>query len=227
MIEKLKNKSATTLRSAYLACIATLLITGCAPLAVVGIGTGIGAAALMTADRRSGDNYLLDQSIEISVLRNIRKQFPKDRVHVNATSYNLNLLLTGEAPDKNTIDAISRTARQHDKVKKIYNRMVAAGPSGYASRANDTFITTKVKGRILDSKEVSANHVKVVTEKQVVYLLGLLTRQEEAAAIRITRTTSGVGKVVNLISILTPEQTRRLKERKAQATSRNKSTTSH
>ncbi|MBY0340439.1 MAG: BON domain-containing protein [Rhodocyclaceae bacterium] len=198
-----------------LAMAATL--AGCVGAVAVGAGSG----ALMVTDRRVSEVYLADEGIEIRVGNAIRQQLG-DKVHVNVTSYNRMLLLTGEAPDAATRDLVERTAIANStEIKRITNELQIAGNSSFATRSNDTYLTSKVKARFLDAARFSINHVKVVTENSSVYLLGLVTQAEADAAVEIARTTGGVQRVIRVFEIISDDQARQI-DRKSQASSGSK-----
>jgi osmotically-inducible protein OsmY len=181
-----------------LALIAVLALApqlqGCLPL----VAAGAGATALAMNDRRTVAAQTEDKEIDVRGEKNIGDRFG-DKVHINVTSYNRNVLLTGEAPDEATKAAIESIVREVPNVRGVVNEIQIAGVSSYTARGNDSYLTSKVKARIVDSGGiVSANQVKVVTEANVVYLLGLLTHKEADAAVEITRTTGGVQKVVRV-----------------------------
>ncbi|HEU4440722.1 MAG TPA: BON domain-containing protein, partial [Burkholderiales bacterium] len=125
----------------------------------------------------------------------IADRFP-EQAHVNVTVFNRAVLLTGEAWDEATRDEIGRIAAAVPNVRTVTNEVQVSGLSSAGSRANDTTLTAKVRGRFLNVKEFSPLHIKVVTEAGVVYLLGLVTEAE--AATELARTTSGVRKVVKV-----------------------------
>jgi osmotically-inducible protein OsmY len=139
----------------------------------------------------------------------------RDKVHVNVTSYNRMLLLTGEAPSAEIKADIEKLASTVPNVKSISNELAIAGPSSLGGRSNDTYLTSKVKARFVDANKFSANHVKVVTEAGVVFLLGLVTQTEANDAVEIARTTGGVQKVVRVFEIVSPEQARALDNKPA------------
>jgi osmotically-inducible protein OsmY len=97
---------------------------------------------------------------------------------------------------------MEKIARAVENVRGIYNEIAVVGNSSMSARTNDSYITSKVKARFVDSGKFSAVHVKVVTESSVVYLLGMVTRKEADEATEIARTTSGVQKVVRLFEFL-------------------------
>jgi osmotically-inducible protein OsmY len=174
------------------------LLQGCEPILV---GTAAGTAAVMAADRRTAGIFVEDQNIELKAAGRINERF-RDQVHINATSYNRILLLTGEAPSEALRGEIGRIAQGVENVRDVVNEIQIAAPSSYGARSHDAYLTSKVKARLVDSKAVSATHVKVLTEAGVVYLMGLVTRAEAAAATDIASTTGGVRKVVRVFEYL-------------------------
>ncbi|BBP05809.1 hypothetical protein TPL01_07160 [Sulfuriferula plumbiphila] len=177
--------------------LALLQLQGCVPL----VATGIGAGALMAADRRSSGTYIEDQEIELRAGSRIGEAYPKD-THVNVTSFNRDVLLTGEVPTPEARQKIADIAQGVGNVRKVYNETVVGPVSLLSSRSNDAYITTKVKARFLDAKRFQVNYVKVVTENGVVYLMGLVTSQEAEDAAQLASTTSGVRKVVKIFQIV-------------------------
>jgi osmotically-inducible protein OsmY len=175
-------------------------LQGCVEMAVVGVG----AAALAADDRRSVGAQTEDKEIELRGESRVNDRFG-DKVHINVTSFNRNLLLTGEAPDAATKAQIEKIVREIPNVRGVVNEIQIAGVSSYSARGNDSYLTSKVKARFIDnSGGFSANHVKVVTEGGVVYLLGLVARKEAEAAVEIARTTGGVQKVVRVFEYIEP-----------------------
>lgn len=187
-----------------LAALSTTL-AGCFGAAAVGVGAG----ALAYADRRLTEVQMTDEGIEIRAALRISEKFG-DRVHVNVTSYNRTVLLTGEVPDAAVKAEAEKIVAAVANVKAISNELRVAGISSFAARSNDTYITSKVKARFIDANQFAANHVKVVTENSVVHLMGMVTQAEAAAATEIARTTSGVQKVVRVFEIISDEEARRL-----------------
>jgi len=167
-------------------------LQGCAPLAV---GAAAGGAVLMAGDRRTTGIYIEDENIEWKSLARIREVAPS--AHVNATSYNRKVLLTGESTeaDKKKIDDAVRAV---PSVLDVTNEIQVAGASSLASRGSDSLITSNVKVRMVNNGKFSPNHVKVVTESGTVYLMGLVSQREGDAAAEIARTTSGVTRVVKV-----------------------------
>ena len=187
------------MRLTIIALLAILpLFHGCAPLLVGGAAAG---GAMVVNDRRTVGTITEDESIELKASGRIGERF-KDSAHVNVTSYNRMVLLTGEVPNAEARTEVERIARGVENVRGVHNETVASGVTSYTARSNDAIITSKVKGRFLDARKFNALHVKVVTESNVVYLLGLVKKQEADAATEIARTTSGVQKVVRVFEYL-------------------------
>ena len=174
-------------------------ITGCVPM--FAIGTAAGTGAYISEDRRTSGMFIEDEGIELKSTRRIHQQF-SDNVHINVTSYNRLVLLTGEAPTATIKTDIEKLIMGVDNVRKIYNEIAVAGNTSLASRSNDTLLTSKVKARFLTERKFQINHVKIVTENEVVYLLGVVTRQEAESAAQITSSTAGVKKVVKVFEYL-------------------------
>jgi osmotically-inducible protein OsmY len=183
------------LRIATLAIVIAVppLLQGCLPV----VAAGAGASVMVATDRRTSGTYLEDEGIEVRAGTRISDKY-KDRVHVNLTSFNRTVLLTGETPTAEIKADVEKIVGEVPNVKGVANEIQIAGISSLTSRGNDSFITSKVKARFVDIGKFSANHVKVVTEAGTVYLLGLVTRQEGDDAVEIARTTGGVSKVVKL-----------------------------
>ena len=176
------------------------LLQGCVELALVGAGV----AMATVEDRRSTSSQLEDRGIELRVANRIDDKLG-ERVHVNATSYNRYVLLTGEVPDEALKAEVEALARSVPNVLGVTNDLQIAGQSSTTSRSNDTLITSKVKTRLLDANKTNPFQIKVVTEAAVVYLLGIVTEQEAADTVEIARTTSGVRKVVKVFEYCKPE----------------------
>jgi osmotically-inducible protein OsmY len=178
-------------------CLLILALTGM--LAGCGLAVFGGGAAAIGAieDRRTSGTMFDDDGIERSVMRTLRERYG-DNTHVNVTSFNRAVLLTGEVPDEARKAEIEKIPLAIGNVRGVTNELQVAGVSSLSARANDSFITSKIKARLLDSNKVNPIHVKVVTEAGVVYLLGLVTEQEANDAVEIARTTGGVRKVVKV-----------------------------
>lgn len=172
-------------------------LPGCALLLATGVVSGVGAGVAVSQDRRTGGSFVEDEGIEMRGGQRISEKFGGN-VHVNVTSFNRNVLLTGEVPSENIKKEIGDLVMGVENVRNITNEIAVAGISPFMSRSNDALITSKVKGRFMDAGKFQINHVKVVTENSVVYLLGLVKRDEAQSAVEIASSTSGVKKVVKV-----------------------------
>ena len=180
-----------------LLALSTLALQGCFPIVATGVGTGL----LMAEDRRTSGTFIEDQGIELKAANRIDEKL-KDQVHVNVTSYNRNVLLTGEAPTDAIKQEIAAIAQGVPNVQRITNEIAIASTASLSSRSNDAYITSKVKARFIDASKFQVNHVKVVTENGVVYLLGFVKHKEADDAAEIAATTGGVQKVVKIFEYL-------------------------
>jgi len=176
--------------------IAGSFLSGCAAVAV----TGVTAAALMASDRRTSGTYIEDETIEWKVVNLMRNDFGSE--HINATSFNRRVLLTGEAHTEEIKKRAEDAVRRIPNVKEVTNELQVAGVSSFASRGGDSLVTSNVKARMVNNGRFSPTHVKVLTESGVVYLMGLVTPAEGDAAVEIARTTSGVARVVKVFEYL-------------------------
>lgn len=172
-------------------------LTGCA--AVVLGGAAVAVAA--TEDRRSTGAFVDDENIENKSLLAVKQKLG-DEVHINITSYNRRVLLTGEAKT----EAAKRTAEEEvlktAGVKAVSNEMAVGPLKNIFSSTNDTGITTLVKSRLITEGKFQSNHIKVVTENNVVYLIGIVKRAEAASAAEIASTTKAVLRVVKVFEYL-------------------------
>jgi len=171
-------------------------LTACVPLIVAGAA----GTALVVTDRRSTGAQLDDATIETKLATEAGSRYG-DRLHLNVTSYNGNVLLSGEATDSAIVTDVVALARATGRVRAVYNEMVVAPPTDMSARTNDTYITSKVKTRFIEANRFPATYVKVVTERSVVFLMGIVSRGEADAASEIAATTSGVERVVRLFEV--------------------------
>jgi osmotically-inducible protein OsmY len=172
-------------------------LQGCFPVVAVGVGAGV----LMAQDRRGRDAYIEDQQIETNAFERLDKQF-KSVMHVNVTSYNHNVLISGEVLDESTKTEIGKIVSDIKNVRDVNNDLAVSSISSLASRSNDGLITSNVKLRFVNDKRFNADHIKVVTENGTVYLMGLVNRAEADAATDVTSATKGVQRVVIMFEYL-------------------------
>jgi osmotically-inducible protein OsmY len=190
------------LRAAFLVVCAAMALQGCIEAAILG---GAAATAMAISDRRQPEVILGDKRIEYTASGRIGDA-TGDRAHINVSSYNSTVLLTGEALTPEVKAQAEKIATEVPQVKNVVNEIEIAGRSSLASRSNDSLITTKVKANLISEagKKYEAEQVKVVTERGVVYLLGLVTRDEADAVTEVVRTTPGVQKVVRVFEYILP-----------------------
>jgi len=172
-------------------------LQGCFPVVAVGVGTGI----MMAQDRRTSGAYVEDEAIETKSFDHIGKQY-KNTVHVNVTSFNRNVLISGEVPNEEIKAEIGKLVSGIENVRNVSNELIISGPSSLTSRSSDSLITSDVKLRFVQDKRFDADHVKVVTENGTVFLMGIVKRAEADAAIEIASTTGGVQRIVKLFEYL-------------------------
>jgi len=187
---------------AVLALGAAAALSGCIPAMILG---GAAATAVAISDRRQPEVLLGDNRIEYAVSGRIDDAL-RDQAHINATSYNYTVLLTGEAYTPELKAQAEKIATEVPQVKNVVNEIDVAGRSSLASRSNDSLITTKVKANLISDagKRYEPEQVKIVTERGVVYLLGLVTREEADAITDVVRSTAGVQKVVRVFEYILP-----------------------
>jgi osmotically-inducible protein OsmY len=184
---------------------AVTALSGCAPLIVGGAAMG---GALMATDRRTSGTQVEDEGIEFKARQRIRS-VAGDRSHVNITSYDREVLLTGEVFDAAAKTSIEQTVAQVENVRRVVNELEVMWPSTTADRLRDQVLATKIKATLVDAKDLSANAFTVVTERGAVYLMGKVTEAEASRAVELIRNISGVRKVVRVLQIITPEELER------------------
>jgi osmotically-inducible protein OsmY len=191
----LKNNSLIIL---FLLC-PLFVLQGCAPVVVAGAAAG----ASVANDRRTAGTVLEDQSIELKAGSAIQADEALSKsVHISVTSFNNIVLLTGQAPTRALREQVLEHVRSIDKVKGIHDEISVEDPTSFNTRSNDTWITTKCKSTLLGAKGLDATHVKVVTEDGVVYLMGLVTREEGNTAAKTVQQVTGVQKVVKVFEYI-------------------------
>lgn len=175
-------------------------LTACAPLLVGGaVMTGMSAA-----DRRTTGSQLEDERIESRGAARLREHLG-ERVHINITSYNRQVLLTGEVPSEQDKQLAEQVVARIENVRSITNELGVLGHSTLTQRSSDSLVTGRVKANLIDAKDLSSSAYKIVTERGVVYLMGRVTPREADRGTDIARRTSGVQKVVRLFELITEE----------------------
>lgn len=199
----------TTLAALLGAAALCTSLAGCAPLLVGGAAMG---SAMVVTDRRSSGVQLEDETIELKAGQRVRATVG-ERSHVNVTSYQRQVLLTGEVYNEADKVAIEATIAKVDGVKSVVNDLAVMWPSSTSERSRNLLLAGKIKATFVDASGLQANAFTVVTERGVVYLMGRVTEEEATRAIDLARAVPGVVKVVRLVEVITPEQLKNIKGR--------------
>lgn len=210
------NRTQRTVCTALAAATLVAGLSACAPLLVGGAVVG----GVMATDRRTAGTQIEDEGIELRAANRIRETLG-ERVRVNVTSYNRQALLTGEVPNAQDRQAVEQLVSQVENVRSVVNDLAVALPSSLSQRSNDTFITGKVRASLVEAQDISVNSFKVVTERNVVYLMGRVSQREADRATEIARSVSGVGKVVRVFEVVSEEELRRIAPQPAPVTTDN------
>lgn len=184
-----------------LCAIALASVSGCVPLLIGGTVMGTG---LVATDRRTTGAQVEDESIEFRAAGRVRELATLG--HINVTSYNRTLLVTGEVPGDNEKAAVGRALASVENVRSVVNELGVGQNSSVGSRGTDSVLATKVKATLVDAKDVQAHAYKVVSERGIIYLMGRVTEREAARGTELARSVSGVQKVVRVFDILTEQE---------------------
>jgi osmotically-inducible protein OsmY len=185
-------------RSVLCAVLVSTGFTACAPLLLGGAMVG---GSLIAIDRRTSGAQLEDKSIELKSTRRV-SEVAGERSHVNVTSYNRLVLITGEAATEPEKTAIEQAVSRIENVQSVVNELAIALPTSIGNRSNDTLLTSKVKASLVDAPDLQSTVFKVVTERSIVYLMGRVTEREAGRAADIARGVSGVQKVVRVFEVV-------------------------
>jgi osmotically-inducible protein OsmY len=200
MNSKLKR---LTLVAALAGCLVSL--TACFPLLVGGAVGG----ALVATDRRTSGSVVEDEGIEQRAASRIRENLG-DRVHVNVTSYNRQVLLSGEVPTAQDKQLVEQIVSRVDNVRNIVNELGVMGNASLTQRTSDSLVTGRVKAALVDAKDLFANAFKIVTERGTTYVMGRVTEREAKRATDVISSTSGVQRVVRILEIISEDELARL-----------------
>jgi osmotically-inducible protein OsmY len=201
-----RNFQSLVLTGAVLAA-ALSSLSACAPLLIGGaVMTGI-----VATDRRTAGTQLEDEAIELKVASAVRQDLG-DRVHLNATSFNRRVLLSGEARTQADKERAEKLVQSQENVVSVVNELAVAMPSSVSQRSKDLVITGQVKAAFIDAKDLQVNSIKVVTERGIVYLMGRVTAREAKRATDIVRGISGVTKVIRVFDEISEEELKRLSQ---------------
>ena len=180
-------------------------LSACAPLVVGGAVMG----TMMAVDRRTTGTQVEDEGIELRSANRLNEALG-DRGHVNVTSFNRQVLLTGEVSSAQDRQRVEQIVLGVENVRSVVNDLAVMPTTRLGQRSNDIFITGKVRASLVDAKDLSANAFKVVTERNIVYMMGRVTPREAQRATEIARGVSGVSKVVRVFETLTEDELRNI-----------------
>ncbi|MBX9818858.1 MAG: BON domain-containing protein [Burkholderiaceae bacterium] len=180
-------------------------LTACFPLLVGGAVGG----ALVATDRRTSGSVVEDEGIEQRAASRIRENLG-ERVHVNVTSYNRQVLLSGEVPTAQDKQLVEQIVSRVDNVRNIVNELGVMGNASLTQRTSDSLVTGRVKAALVDAKDLFANAFKIVTERGTTYVMGRVTEREAKRATEVISSTSGVQRVVRILEIISEDELARL-----------------
>jgi|TARA_B110000259_G_scaffold187707_1_gene242932 osmotically-inducible protein OsmY len=180
---------------ALIVLIPLILLQGCATAIITGAATGVS----IVHDRRTTGAVIDDQGVEFkAALAIFNNKDIYEQSHINVTSYNGIILITGETLTEQLKQQVYDLVRIIPKVRTIHNELIIAAPSSLPSRSSDAWITSKVKAKITSDRQVDPFHIKVVTEHGIVYLMGIVNQTESDRAVSITSNSAGVQRVVKM-----------------------------
>lgn len=172
-----------------------IVLQGCATAVVTGAATG----AAVIHDRRSAGTVIDDQAVEFKVSGALfSNKNIYDQSHINVTSYNGIVLLTGETPNESLKQQVTKEVQAIPNVRRIHNELLIAAPSALPSRSSDAWITSKIKAKLTADKYIDPFYIKVVTEHGVVYLMGLVSHAEADRVVGIVTQSAGVQRVIKI-----------------------------
>ncbi len=182
-------------------------LSACAPLIV---GSAV-LGGLVAIDRRTAGIQLEDESIELRTAQGLRQNL-SEAAHVNVTSYNRMVLLTGEVSSAAEKELAERLAKSQENVSSVVNDLAIEPASSLTQRSKDIITTSQIKALMVDAKDLQSNAFKVLTDRGIVYLMGRVTAREAERASEIARSTSvsGVVKVVRVFEIITEDELKRI-----------------
>jgi osmotically-inducible protein OsmY len=182
------------------------ILVGCAPLIV---GSAVVSGTLVATDRRTSGAQLEDEGIELRAVNRIREAF-LERVHINVTSYNRQILLTGEVPTEADKQRAQEIVSRVENVRSVVNELGVMANTSLSSRSSDALITGRLKASFVDAKDLYANAIKVTTERGVIYMMGRITQREAGRATDIASSIPGAVRVVRVFEIISEEELQRL-----------------
>ncbi|MEY4522971.1 MAG: hypothetical protein RIR27_47 [Pseudomonadota bacterium] len=195
----------------FVAILISSLLSGCGVLAVGGVVAG----ASVMADRRTPAVQAIDKGIELEAGNALAKRYG-DSAHINVTSFNQKVLLTGEAKDADIKAQAGAYVKAMKNARSVFNELIIGPNSAYSARANDSYLESKIKTQMIFTEKLPSNSMAIVAEGSSVYLMGILTQNEAAIAKKVTSNIDGVKDVYVYFDIISEaEKTRLEKQGKA------------
>jgi osmotically-inducible protein OsmY len=190
-----------------IAALALLQLSSCAVVAVGGVAAG---AAIM-ADRRTPGVQAIDKGIELEANNALAKKFG-DNAHINVTSFNQKVLLSGEVKDADIKGEAGAYVKAMKNARSVFNELIIGPNSSYTSRANDSYLESKIKTQMIFTEQLPSNSMAIVAEGSSIYLMGILTQSEADLAKKIASNTSGVKDVYVYFDIISNAEKARLEK---------------
>ena len=190
--------------------LATLVVSQLSACAVVAVG-GVAAGAAVMADRRTPAVQAIDKGIELEAENALAKRFG-DNAHINVTSFNQKVLLTGEVKDADIKGDAGAYVKAMKNARSVFNELVVGPNSNYTSRANDSYLESKIKTQMVFTDQLPSNSMVIVAESSSVYLMGILTQSEADLAKKVASNANGVKDVYVYFDIISEEEKVRLEK---------------
>ena len=206
----MKSANQKLLGSVLLSVCLGAALSACAPMMMGGAVMG----TLIATDRRTSGMQVEDEGIELKGASRIRETLG-ERGHVNVTSYNRQVLLTGEVSGEQDKQAVEQILSKVENVRSVVNELGILENSTLSQRSSDALVTGKVKASMVDAQDLFANSFKVVTERGTTYLMGRVTQREANRATDLVRSIEGVKKVVRVVELISEEELQRLQAKPA------------
>ena len=191
----------------FAAILLTSLLSGCGVLAVGGVVAG----ASVMADRRSPAVQAIDKGIGLELENALEKKFG-DSAHINVTSFNQKVLLTGEAKDASIKEQAGAYAKANKNVRSVFNELIIGPNSTYTVRANDSYLESKIKAQMIFTDKLPSNSMAIVAEGSSIYLMGILTQHEAGIAKKVASNANGVKDVYAYFDIISEAEKSRLEK---------------
>ena len=182
---------------------------GCVPLPLLLGGGAMAGGVMVASDRRTSGTVLEDNTIQIKASNRISENLG-ERVHINVTSYNRQLLLNGEVPSEQDKQLAEKVVAGVENVRAVVNELAVLGNSTLTQRSSDALVTSRVKANLIDARDLLSNAFKVTTERGTVYLMGRVSQREANRATEVITGTTGVQRLVRILEIISEDELARM-----------------